>query len=39
MRQNKRFVIISPCNNEENNIKIFIKKINLLKKKNNYNLK
>ena len=38
MRQNKRFVIISPCNNEENNIKIFIKKINLLKKKNNYNL-
>ena len=33
MRKNKRFVIISPFNNEENNIKIFIKKIKLLKKK------
>jgi len=38
MNQNRSFLVIAPCQNEEHNIKKFIEEINFLKQKNNYNL-
>lgn len=38
MRPFKKFSIISPCNNEEENIEKFISEIDNLKKKNNFDL-